>query len=350
MLLASVAMSTASDDRKMEGAEEWSFWSAYMPSGVAAASTAASETAHSSVADEREAKSQKTGEPKGNGGRGKAQGWGSTTPGATNQGWKRNQRPFGRGGGDQSWDAWRAGAGDGGEGGRDLRALNEVMEMMQRLFLRHEDAINLLRLEYSFVAHMRLNVPSSVVPMLYVAADGWRKLKANEPEKLDRPMRTSLFVCYFAELRARLEALPTKPTDIEKLVTLGWLSTGPPMVWPFLKWDSVNQRTIVDTSKEPLSQSAVIEHIDILLRDVVSGTSLARFHPTRPMAEEMRGDSVVFLIQVSTEGEPAANMRASLKALCHNAALQLVATQLKADRANRSTLANSLAATIPRST
>ena len=70
---------------------------------------------------------------RGNGGRGKAQGWGGTTPGAANQGWKRNQRSFGRGGGDQSWDAWRASAGDGGEGGRDLRALNEVMEMMQRL-------------------------------------------------------------------------------------------------------------------------------------------------------------------------------------------------------------------------
>ncbi|CAE7202408.1 Pol [Symbiodinium sp. CCMP2592] len=149
-------------------------------------------------------------------------------------------------------------------------------------------------------------------------------------------------------LRApRPVGVPTKATDVEKLVTMGWLAPGPPMAWPFLTWDAVTQRTVVDTAKEPLSQAEVLEDIDILLRGSGQGN---KPHPTRPMAEEMRGDSIVFLIQVSAEGESAANMRASLKALCQNASLQLVAMQLKADRANRSTLATSLAAALPRST
>ena len=77
-----------------------------------------------------------------------------------------------------------------------MQEMQKLMTLMQKLVLRHEDSINLLKLEYSFVAHMKLNVPASVVHMLYVAADGWRKVKAQEPQKLDRPMRKSLFVCF----------------------------------------------------------------------------------------------------------------------------------------------------------
>ena len=45
---------------------------------------------------------------------------------------------------------------------------------MQRL----EDSIKLLKLEFCFVAHMKIGMPASVVAMLYVAADGWRKLRS----------------------------------------------------------------------------------------------------------------------------------------------------------------------------
>ena len=123
-------------------------------------------------------------------------------------------------------------------------SLQKVVSMMQRLVLRHEDSINLLKLEYSFVAHMKIGMPASVVAMLYVAADGWRKLKANEPEKLDRPMRTSLFVCFFAEFKARLTGFEEKPDDVAKMAQLGWLTPGPPLTGQFLKWDPVAQRSV----------------------------------------------------------------------------------------------------------
>ena len=170
--------------------------------------------------------------------------------------------------------------------------------MMQRLVLRHEDSINLLKLEYSFVAQMKIGMPASVFAMLYVAADGWRKLKANEPEKLDRPMRTSLFVCFFAEFKARLTGLEEKPDDIAKMAQLGWLAPGRPLTWQFLKWDPVAQRNVVDSSKPPLTSSEVMEHVNTLLANVVATNSLARFHPTRPLTGDMQGDNVVFLIQV----------------------------------------------------
>ena len=86
--------------------------------------------------------------------------------------------------------------------------------------------------------------------------------------------------------------------------------------------------------------------MDSLLSNVVASNSLARFHPTRPLAEDMQGESIAFLVQVGNMGEPAMTLRRSLKALCYNAALQLVATQLEEDRMVRSTLATNIASSI----
>ncbi|CAE7330741.1 unnamed protein product, partial [Symbiodinium microadriaticum] len=284
----------------LEGSEEWQFYLKYKPEGFAMASGTPSEVSTAVTAEERDPKLQKLSEAKSGNGKGTAGALGSS--------------------------------GDG--------------TAQQRLALRHEDSINLMKLEFSFVAHMRLNIPASVVHMLYVAADGWRKLKAQEPQKLDRPMRTSLFVCFFAELKTRIQALDKRQDDVDKMAELGWLVKGVPVTWQFLKWDGATQRNVIDTTKPPLTNAEVLEHIDVLLANAVATNSLARFHPTRPLAEGMQGESIVFLIQVGNFGDACISIRSSLKALCHNAVLQLVATQLKTDRASRSTLANNIAASI----
>ncbi|CAE7657367.1 unnamed protein product, partial [Symbiodinium sp. KB8] len=206
----------------------------------------------------------------------------------------------------------------------EVKEMQKVISMMQRLVLRHEDSINLLKLDFSFVAHMRLNIPVSVVHMLYVAADGWRKLKAQEPQKLDRPMRTSLFVCFFAELKTRIQALDSRPADVDKMAELGWLVKGAPVTWQYLKWDAATQRHVIDTAKPPLPNTEILEHVDTLLANVVTTNRLARFHPTRPLADGMQGESIVFLIQVGNLGDACVSIRSSLKALCYNAVMLAV--------------------------
>ena len=221
----------------MEGAEEWSFFKNYMPAGLAMQSGPPSGLTAAASAEERDAKTAGLGDTKGNGGRGKgseAQRGNATGSGGSQQSLKRQQAGWSRQGGRK--DSW---FGDWGNdvdsnSNAEIREIQKVIGMMQRLVLRHEDSINLLKLEYSFVAHMRLNVPSSVAAMLYVAADGWRKLKASDPAKLDRPMRTSLFVCFFAELKERLKGLESRPEDVEKMAQMGWLVSGTPRTWQFL--------------------------------------------------------------------------------------------------------------------
>ncbi|CAE7678489.1 unnamed protein product, partial [Symbiodinium necroappetens] len=334
----------------------------YMPAGIQLRPGTPTALSDATTVEERDPKAPRFADPKKNGGggggkgregqaSGSKDGGGNGNGGGAHQGMKRNYQPWRRTGGwkkDEWRDDWFSAKDGATASATDMQEVHKVLGVLQRLALRHEDSINLLKLEYSFVAHMKIGVPASVVGMLYVAADGWRKLKESEPAKLDRPMSTSLFVCFFAELKARLTGLEQQPDDVEKMAAMGWLNPGPPMTWAYLKWDQGNQRNVVDTDKPPLRTAEILEQVDTLLANVVANNSLARFHPTRPLSSDMQGDNVVFLIQVGTATDSPVNLRNGLQALCHNSVLQVVATQLKADRPMRSALANNLAATIRR--
>ena len=281
-----------------------------MPAGIQLRPGTPTALSDATTVEERDSKAPRFADPKRNGGRGKGcegqasgskDGGGNGNGGGAHQGMKRNYQPWGRTGGwkkDEWRDDWFSAKDGAAASSTDMQEVHKVLGMLQRLALRHEDSINLLKLEYSIVAHMKIGVPASVVAMLYVAADGWRKLKESEPAKLDRPMRTSLFVCFFAELKARLTGLEQKPDDVEKMAAMGWLNPGPPMTWAYLKWDQGNQRNVVDADKPPLRTAEILEQVDTLLANVVANNSLARFHPTRPLSSDMQGDNVVFLIQV----------------------------------------------------
>ena len=338
-------MLAVSDETMVDGAEEWAFFQAYWPhgmppppAGAAALASAPPSEPSTGVPEsepERQAKQARTQDSKGPDGRGGGNGKGGKAAGtkrpqgggapsqAASSHWQRgsgsswNQRGGWK---DESW-------GNHGHSERDLRHVLYVLEMMQRLILRHEDSINLLRLESSFVMHMRLNVPSSVCSMLYAAASSWRNIKQAEPSKLDRPMRAALLYCLFMELKTRLEAVAGKAEDLDRMEKLGWLAKGPPITWSYLTWDAASKKQIIDTSKVPLSQNEILEHVSTVIRLCPRQHAVARFHPTRPMAEEMKGDSLVFLLQTGQHGDGCAEMRDSLAVLCHSSVMNLVAMQ-----------------------
>ena len=79
-----------------------------------------------------------------------------------------------------SWQ-WQ---GSGGSSGGRIQALESQVRNLTRLALRHEDAIGLLRSEFSFVIHARVDAPTSVVKTMFAMQQEWRTLKEKEPSKL----------------------------------------------------------------------------------------------------------------------------------------------------------------------
>jgi len=183
------------------------------------------------------------------------------------------------------------------------------VSLVQRLVLRLEDSATLARIESSFVLNLKLQVPASIAGMLFTAAGSWKKVKEEEPARLDRPMRCALLVCMFAELKERMEAVVTQTDKIKQMEDMGWVASGSPVTWRFMKWDPTLQRQTADTSKPPLTQAEVLEVVGRILQLIPRQHVIGLFHPTRKLTQEMQGSNLVLLLQTGQHGESCATMR-----------------------------------------
>ena len=167
----------------------------------------------------------------GSGGRGKGNDRKPTPSSkASNQGDSRNQE----------WQSW-SWSKDGGESraGR-IAALEQQVSLLSRMALRREDGLNMLRAEVSFVIHAKIGCESSIVGALRRVQAAWRETRKNNPEKLDRPMRSTLILCLFKEILCRVERLATDEQALGEFKAHGWISEDLNF-WPVLAWDQTRR-------------------------------------------------------------------------------------------------------------
>ena len=110
----------------------------------------------------------------------------------------------------------------------DLRSLQYAMELTQRLLLRHEDAINLLRAESSLVMRRSTLGCSHVVRCGQFLAHH----QAERAHQAGQANAAALLYCLFMEFKTRLEEVANKAEDLEKMEKLGWVSRSlAPQLW-----------------------------------------------------------------------------------------------------------------------
>ena len=80
-----------------------------------------------------------------------------------------------------------------------------------------------------------------------------------------------------------------------------------------------------------------------LCSDLATTGVVHRFHSTRPMGVNQHS-TLVFLLELGYRTEPAQRVVTSMQKLQHNAALQIVGSQLRPESLRRSPLAKRLAA------
>ena len=232
----------------------------------------------------------------------------------------------------------------------ELEYLRQQVSMLQRMALRHEDALCLMRQEVAFIVHFRIGVEASLVPAIYRAQAGWREIYRTAPSKLGAPMRNTLLECVLKELRSRLTTLAHETAKAwrETMIKAGWLiadSSASPdeWQWAFLSWDAAKRVQIVNASRTALAHNKILASIDILLAGISKPDSLSRFQPLRRVTEQMSGASVGFALQYPFKGVLAQELYTATLDICNSAAAQLVAAQFRVDRGQRSGLANAIA-------
>ena len=148
------------------------------------------------------------------------------------------------------------------------------------------------------------------------------------------------------EWLARLVSLPAVLETIAGLEKLGWYD-GTNKVFPYLKWNAETQQLVADSTKTSFSYEQGQTMLQELIRVSVSAGVIARFFPTRPLAAEMRGESVTFLLQLCARGLDAEKAHELLDVFCGSACSLLIGMQVKPDRGTRSGLAQAISKELP---
>ena len=237
----------------------------------------------------------------------------------------------------KQWSGWNA------ESKEDLAAeiarLKACIAQLQRLALRHEDSINIGKIEVSWVAHFRIDAPNSIVKCIFVAADGWKKARDSDPASISKPLRSTLLACVFMELRTRVQEMNEE--QAKALQTLGWYDMET-KVWAYLRWNPLSKSLEKDTKRSGATTDTLLSAIDDITRAIPHQHAVARFHPTRPLAAEMRGESVTFLVQFGQQNDHAEKICSCIPVLCSSAVTQLICMSIKPERLQRSNLANQI--------
>ena len=221
----------------------------------------------------------------------------------------------------------------------ELRMLKQLMQQIAKLVLRHEDSVNLWRAESSYVLFIRTDIPGSLVPSLFAAKSEWQALKESNPEKVRRPMRNILFSCLVREMHDRLVKIKDDAAKREAMEKLGWLKGDQ---FQRMKWDAQQKKHVHDDEGTSIDYGDVLAILQALMTRSNTVEALLRFHPTRPLVENMQGSTVAFLLQFSLQNDAGMQMYADMAQLCHCGSTFVAGLEVRRERSSRSQLANQI--------
>ena len=207
----------------------------------------------------------------------------------------------------------------------------EAIQLMGRMMVRQEDVLHVLRQSTGWVWWLKVPEPT-LVPDLFQAAQVWKK----EVTKPQSPMahtslRSSLLWCILHKLTLTLQ-LEDKAL-LEMAVQNGWVTRD--QKWVYQVWSPTQQQLILDEARQPLTTTEVIQ----LLTDmklVVCGDTVSRFHATRPLQENMNGQVLTMVMDISFRTAKANELYGRLEQPQGLAALQICGVQFRKEGYKRS--------------
>ena len=213
--------------------------------------------------------------------------------------------------------------------------IKEVIRMLMQASIRHEDHINLLRLDRSFLLWMKTSSPESMLPNIVAASKAWKEKR--EAGTTDTSLRVTLFRCLLVELKNRATQMVENPELRAKLVTAGWLQVkdGQEPMWNPMMWSRTEEKEILVPDQGPMAQSDAISQIDKLLEGIDSLT-LQRFHSTRPLTDDYRSEMACFLLEISNRGTMATRLHQAMVTLSHSSVMFLIGARLRRETQKRS--------------
>ena len=240
-----------------------------------------------------------------------------------------------------------------GKGAKDKRAREEsdhssqdhpesqLLSMMAQICLRHEDSIQILRLDKAYCLMFKTKGEETILATISDLAKRWEELK--EARKTDCAKRIALLKGVLLELQARVCKMVESEDKVRKLIELGWASKqeGRELMWQPLVWSMENQKDIPHPDLGPLPHTQAVRALEVLLEHACSQV-VQRFHATRPMAPTYKGEMLEFALEISMKGSKPMQVHDALATLSHSAMWLLIGARMRPELPKRSGLAKKI--------
>ena len=259
------------------------------------------------TAEDRPTKAGKPGQPKGKGkGKGKK---------------KASNRFSGSASGSSEEQDWYA----------------EAIMLLGRMMVRQEDVLHVIRQSTGWVWWMRVSAPT-LVPDLFQAAQVWKKEITNPQSPMaGTSLRSSLLWCILHKLTLTLQS--EEQALLEMAVQNGWYTKE--QTWVYQVWSPAQKQLQVDTSRKPLTTNDVLQLLSDM-KKLVTGDTVSRFHATRPLTDQMSGQVLTMVMDISFRKAESNELYNLLERLQGLAALQLCGVQYRREGFKRSPAAQRL--------
>ena len=212
--------------------------------------------------------------------------------------------------------------------------LKQTIKLMARAMVRHEDAIQTLRLDTGLVwfAQVGDGTPDtiSIIPFLRGVAQKWHG-KEN-PEMSSRPLREVMFMGILQRLLAKLDEVSKDQAVALRCQHAGWLTTE--QKWVYQKWCKETRTLIQDKTKIPVLHQTLVTSLKNMLRMVDEGPVLHRFCSTRKLDQYETGVAV-FVQDLSIRGPNGTQVFQGLLDFQGNTAWQLIGVQHRRENLQR---------------
>ena len=220
---------------------------------------------------------------------------------------------------------------------RGLRNAGTVVCRQTEMVLRQEQTLSALRQDLMLYLFVRSG-EQGMIPILCQAADKWRQLKEETPEKLGYSLKLAMFKQLMITLQERLTETSKNPQAMDHAKSLNWVDTEG--CWRILKWNGTKQNLEIDTTVQSTSTENLLSQI-VQVRKAINETSPIRFKSIRRLTEGVQTEWVTFQIFVSLrpEGSP---IWSSLTSWIGQAAFHVIGCRLRRDRPQYDALAASL--------
>ncbi|CAE6947708.1 unnamed protein product [Symbiodinium sp. CCMP2592] len=142
-----------------------------------------------------------------------------------------------------------------------------------------------------------------MVPVLCDAAEKWRKMKEEEPEKISFSLKLAMFKQLLISLHQRLTNMMADEEALARAKALNWIDEH--KHWRHLTWNPTQQRLEIDNSLRPLPAEDLLAQL-VQMRKAVTEETLMRFKSMKKLSTEVTSDWIQFQMCLSLRPEGGA--------------------------------------------